>query len=139
MSWLEFILAIVTLGATGGWFVTYRAFKRKSNGEATQAEAEGWKAQQDVYQQTIEDLKQSCAYIKEDRNLLREENQTLRNENNELREKYNSLESQISELRKELARQGRKLETILPFACGLAGCPNRTRVEIQDPINIEEA
>lgn len=148
MGWMEFILAVATLVFGTGWLWTYRAHKRKANGEATVVEADGWKAQQDVYQQTIEDLKQSCEYIKNDRNLLREENATLRAENEEWRNKYRELEEQFAEFKKqqvdemntvraELARQGRKLEGVLPFTCGLAGCGKRTRVEIQDQ-SIEE-
>jgi len=134
MGWSDLILSLLTILAGGGWFLTYRAYKRKNEGEAAQAEAEGWKAQQDVYQQTIEDLKQSCAYIRDDRNLLREENKKLRDENNQLRDKYNELERQIIDLRKELARQERKLESVIPFVCGLAGCANRTHVEFQESI-----
>lgn len=129
MTILEIILQIIvptlTVVASGGWFITYRAYKRK-------ADAESWQTVQDVYEETIEDLKQSCDYIRNDRNLLREENTKLREENNMLRDKYNVLEQQIIELRKELARQGRKLENALPFACGVAGCPNRTRVKFQN-------
>lgn len=143
---LQFVLPIATIIAGGGWFVTYKAYKRKNEGEATQAEAEGWKAQQDVYQQTIEDLKESCAYIKEDRNLLREENRKLRDENDQLRDKYKELEQQIlalrkehedeiGELRKEMARMGRRLEVVLPFSCAVVNCSNRKRVEIQDQQN----
>ncbi len=135
MGTLEFILAIVTLATSGGWFITYRAYKRKNEAEATQAEADGWKAQQDVYQQTIKDLEESCEYIRNDRNLLREENKQLHEENNLLRVKYNELEEQIIDLRKELARQGRKLEALLPFTCGVAGCTNRTRVDVQEQIS----
>ena len=78
MEWLEFILAIVTLIAGGGWFVTYKAYKKGQMGEATEKEAEGWLKQQELYQRTIDDLKESCEYIKQDRNLLREENDRLR-------------------------------------------------------------
>ena len=148
MGWMDFILAAATTIMGGGWIFTYRAYKRKNDGEAAQAEADGWKSQQDVYQQTIEDLKASCAYIKEDRNLLREENKQLLGENKQLREKYNDLERQIldmkseyqiqmCELRKEIAKQGRKIEGLLPFTCGLAGCPNRSRVEIVEKLPTE--
>lgn len=132
MGWLEFILALITLVSTGGWFVAYRAYKRKANGEATQSEADGWKAMQDVYQQTIKDLNTYCEDIREDRNLLRNENEELRKENTRLREKYIELENQIIELKRELARQGRRLESIIPFACGVVGCQNRKQVQIQD-------
>ena len=149
MGWMEFLLALATLILGTGWLFTYRAYKRKANGEATQVEADGWKAQQDVYQQTIEDLKESCEYIKQDRNLLREENTALRAETEEWRSKYRELEEQFAEFKKqqinemntmraELAKMGRKLEGVLPFTCGLAGCARRTRVEIQDQTTVEE-
>lgn len=146
---LNYLLSFASLILGTGWLFTYRASKRKANGEATQAEADGWKAQQDVYQQTIEDLKESCEYIKQDRNLLREENTALRVETEEWRNKYRELEEQFVEFKKqqinemntmraELAKMGRKLEGVLPFTCGLAGCAKRTRVEIQDQTNVEE-
>ena len=109
---LEIVLPIITIVAGGGWFVTYKAYKRGANGEATQKEAEGWKSMQDVYQQTISDLKESCEYIKQDRNLLREENRKLREENNVLRDKINELEKLIFDLRKEVARQGRQIDSL---------------------------
>lgn len=132
MTWIDVVLPIVTLIAGGGWFVTYRAYKKKQFGEATQAEADGWKAMQDVYQQTIDDLNRYCNNIREDRNMLHEENIKLREENRLLHERYNDLEQQIIELRKELARQGRRLETLLPFTCGKAGCAKRTKVDVQE-------
>ena len=132
------IIPIVTIVAGGGWFLTYKAYKKKAIGEADQSVAEGWKAQQDVYQQTIEDLKVSCEYIKADRDLLREENKTLRRENNELREKFNELEMQILELKKELGKQERKIEQMSPFTCALAGCGNRTMVQFQEQNETKE-
>lgn len=109
---LEIVLPIITLVAGGGWFVTYKAYKRGANGEATQKEAEGWKAMQDVYQQTISDLKESCEYIRNDRDLLRKENEKLREENNLLRDKIIELEKQITDLRRDIARQGRQIESL---------------------------
>lgn len=151
MDWFNVLLSILGIIFGGGvtWLFTVNSMKKKADGEATQSQAEGWKAQQDVYQQTIEDLKQSCEYIKNDRNLLREENATLRAANEEWRNKYRELEEQFVEFKKqqvdemnkmraELARQGRKLEGVLPFTCGLAGCAKRTRVEIQDQTTTEE-
>lgn len=109
---LEIVVPVLTLVAGGGWFVTYKAYKKGQMGEATQKEAEGWFKQQEVYQRTIDDLKESCEYIKQDRNLLREENDQLRKENNELREKINTMDNQIFELKKEIARLGRRVESL---------------------------
>ena len=112
--------------------MTYKAYKRKQDGEAAQSEAEGWKSIQDVYQQTIEDLKQYAEDIRSDRNHLKEDRDNLRKENNEIRAKYLLMEDQILSLRKDLARMGRRLEILLPFTCGVAGCVKRKKVDIQE-------
>lgn len=112
MELYSVISTVLTLFMGGGWFINYRANKRKAGGEATQAEADGWKAQQDVYQQTIADLKESCEYIRNDRDLLRKENEKLRNENIALRDKINEMEDKIFDLSREVARQGRKIESL---------------------------
>lgn len=112
--------------------MTYKAYKRKQMGEATQSEAEGWKSIQDVYQQTIEDLKEFAEDLRSDRNHLKEDRDNLRKENNEIREKYLLMEDQILSLRKDLARMGRRLEILIPFTCGVAGCVKRKKVGIQE-------
>lgn len=105
MGWMEFVLALLTLVFGGGWFVYYRANKMKAYGEA-------WESQQRVYQNTIADLEKSCEFIRNDRDLLRKENAELRKENLELRNKINNLENTILEIRKEMARQGRRIESL---------------------------
>lgn len=112
--------------------MTYKAYKRKQMGEAAQSEAEGWKSIQDVYQQTVEDLKHYAADIRSDRNHLKEDRDNLRRENNEMRAKYLLMEDQILTLRKDLARVGRRLENLLPFTCGVTGCVMRKKVNIQE-------
>lgn len=113
MDWTNIILSALTLIAGGGWFVNYKAKK-------TQAEAEGWKAMQDLYQQTIEDFK----VYSED---MRKERTVLKQENNDMREKYKKLDDEILLLKKQLSRQGRKLEALSPFLCSVIGCRNRKR------------
>ena len=138
MGWIETILSLLTLLAGGGWFVTYRAYKRDAEGRATQSEAEGWAKMQEVYQKHIEDISEITDKVREERDMEIERNEKLRHEYEEMRTKYNELEDQILDLRKELARQGRKLEVILPFTCGVAGCPNRTRVELQEQDDVKQ-
>lgn len=134
-DWAGLILGVLGLifGGAAAWLFTFKAMRRKADGESQQVVADSWKSVQDVYQQTIDDLNKYCEDMRKDRNLLREENGKLREENVRLRDKYNELEEQIMQLRKELARQGRKLESVLPFTCGLAGCQNRTKVDFHDP------
>jgi uncharacterized protein YPO0396 len=120
MGWMEFVLGLLTLILGTGWLFTYGAYRRKANGEAAQSEADGWKAMQDLYQQTIEDFK----VYSED---MRKERTALKNENNDMREKYKKLDDEILLLKKQLSRQGRKLEALSPFLCSVIGCRNRKR------------
>ena len=113
------ITTIVTLITGGGWFIYYRANKRKANGEATQSEAEGWKKQQEVYESTIESQRTWYNRLKDDFNAvvdensrLRKENEELRKENQLLRARINELESQFNDMRRDLARQGRRIEAL---------------------------
>lgn len=112
MGWMEFVLGIATLVLGTGWLFTYRAYKRKNEAEASQAEAEGWAKQQHVYQTTIADLEKSCDFIRADRNLLREENAALHRENVALRGKINDMENTIFELKKEVSRLGRRVDAM---------------------------
>lgn len=108
----EIISTALTLFFGGGWFINYRANKKKANGEATQSEAEGWAKQQQVYQTTIEDQQKFYEHLKADFNVVVEENSKLRQENNELREKINDMETQMFELKKEISRLGRRVEAL---------------------------
>ena len=82
MEWYSVLTTIISLIAGGGWFIYYRANKRKANGEATQSEAEGWRKQQEVYESTIESQQNWYNKLKEDFNVVIEENSRLRRENN---------------------------------------------------------
>jgi len=117
------INTIITILLGGGWFLHWRASRRKANGEASQAEAEGWKAMQDLYQQTIEDFK----VYSED---MRTERGVLKKENNEMRERYNKLDDEIIQLKRRLSRQGRKIDALSPFLCSVVGCTKRKKVNV---------
>lgn len=112
MEWYSVLTTIISLIAGGGWFIYYRANKRKANGEAAQSEAEGWRKQQEVYESTIESQQNWYNKLKEDFNVVIDENSRLRRENNELRAKITEMENVIFELRKEQARQGRRLDAL---------------------------
>ena len=112
MELYSIISTTLTLFFGGGWFVYYKANKRIKEGEATQAEAEGWATQQHVYQTTIEDQQRFYEHLKADFNVVVEENSKLRQENNELRQKVNDLETLIFDLKKEVSRLGRRVEAL---------------------------
>ena len=113
MDIYSIINTIVTIFLGGGWFIYYKANKKKANGEATTAEANGWEAQQHVYQHTIEDLEKSCDFIRQDRDLLRKENEELRKENRELRKEVGDLRSQQEDMKRDIARMGRRIEALV--------------------------
>lgn len=123
MEIYSIINTFVTVFLGGGWFIYYRANKQKAQGEATQAEAEGWKGMQELYQKTIADFDGYC----ED---MRKERSVLKTENNEMREKYKKMDDEILGLKRQISRQGRKIEALSPFLCNVVGCLNRKRVNI---------
>lgn len=134
---LNWILGLLTLVASGGWFINYKANKRKSDAEATQQEANGWKAMQEVYEKHFEDMKAITDSVRSDRDHLREDKELLRKENLDWKDRYDKMEDQIRELKREVARLGRKLGIVLPFSCEVAGCPNRRRVNVQEQTDIQ--
>lgn len=125
MEYLNVILSVLTLICGGGWFINWRAARRKSDGEATVAEADGWKAQQDVYQQTIADMEKF-------NDMYRKYNTTLIEENSELRKNYAELVKVQDSQQREIARLGRRIDGITPFLCGFVGCQNRVRVDLKE-------
>lgn len=128
MDIYSIINTIVTVFLGGGWFIYYRANKQKAQGEATQAEAEGWKGMQELYQKTIADFDGYC----ED---MRKERSVLKTENNEMREKYKKMDDEILVLKRQISRQGRKIEALSPFLCGVAGCMHRKKVSLMENID----
>ena len=123
MGWMEFVLGLLTLILGTGWLFTYRAYRRKADGEATQAETEGWKGMQELYQKTIADFDGYCEDMRKERSILK-------TENNEMREKYKQMDDEILSLKRQISRQGRKIEALSPFLCNVVGCLNRRRVSI---------
>lgn len=134
IDWGTVIVSALTLllGGGIGWIFTIRQMRRKADGEAQQVIADSWKSVQDVYQQTIADLNGYCEDIRKDRNHLREERDQHRDENEKMRQKYLEMEDQIIKLKNAIARQGRKIEALSPFLCGVVGCMKRSKVEIRE-------
>lgn len=123
MEIYSIINTVITIFLGGGWFIYYRANKRKANGEAQQSEAEGWKAMQDLYQQTIADFKE----YSED---MRTERMVLKKENADMYDKYKKLDEELSQLRRLVSRQGRKIDAMSPMLCSVMNCSRRQKVNI---------
>jgi chromosome segregation ATPase len=129
------IISIVGLllggGSLGGFF-TWRYARRVKAAEAEQSEASAAKEVQDVYQQLISDVKtdrdEQKAYIQE----LKDDRRHLREERDDLRNRIDRTEETVRNLQREVARNGRVVESLRPFMCGLLGCKDRQPVTISD-------
>lgn len=128
MNW---ILGVLTIVAGGGWFVNWKANKKKTEAEAMNVEAEGWAKQQGVYQETIADMERF-------NDMYRKYNTTLIEENNELRKKYTNVVETLDKQQREISRLGRRIDGITPFLCGFVGCQSRVRVDLKDDDNKNE-
>lgn len=135
MEWgeiLNWILGVLTLIAGGGWFVNWKAHKRTEDANA-------FKAMQDTYQQTLEDVNKTLSEVRAERDMTlgevraerdhyKDERNELRKENSEMRVKYNELEDKV-------ARLGRRLDCLSPFLCGVVGCMHRKKVSLMENID----
>lgn len=134
------LLALFTtlLGGGGiGTIITLRwaSVKAKAEAKVTEAEAKSAesaaaKEMQDMYQQLIADVKtdrnEQKAYISE----LKEDRRHLREERDELRGRMEQTDQRVRDLQEQVARNGRMVEGMRPFMCGVLDCPKRTAVNM---------
>ena len=92
--------------------------------EAKKAEAEAMKEKQDYYQQMAADLAKDRDYYKQDRD--------------EHRNRLDDMDRKMRELQAQVARNGRKVDAMVPFMCGDLACKLRRRVVISDDGEIED-
>ena len=135
ISMIEIALSILT--AIGGWeairyVLNRKAERRKSEAEAGSAETATTKEVQDVYQQLISDVKadrdEQRQYISE----LNNDRRQLREERDELRERIDRTDETVRQLQREVARNGRMVEAMRPFLCGLMSCKHRQPMTISE-------
>lgn len=110
MEWISMIITALASGGLAGFGSLWYA-KRKSKAEATQAESEAAKSWQDVYQELIQDLRDS--------------NEEQKEQNHVLRDKIHSLEDRISKLKEEVEQNARKLAWLIPLTCCVKDCKDR--------------
>lgn len=136
MEVYSIINTMVTIFLGGGWFLHWRASRRKANGEAKQTEAQANKEAQEYYNTTLADVNRTLNEVREERDHYKEDRNTLRNENETMVQKYNELQNKLTDMeieyKKDIARLGRRLDCLSPFLCGVAGCLHRKRVNVMD-------
>lgn len=141
MEVYSIINTLVTIFFGGGWFLHWRASRRKANGEAKQTEAQANKEAQEYYNNTLADVNRTLAEVRSERDHYKDERDEERKENREMRLKYRQLEEKVTQIdleyKKDVARLGRRLDCISPFLCGVAGCMRRTKVSLMEDIDDE--
>ena len=129
----------VTLFLGGGWFLHWRASRRKANGEAKQTEAQANKEAQEYYNTTLADVNKTLAEVRAERDHYRDERNEERKSNHELRQKYIEIEERMNQMdfsyKRDISRLGRRIDVLSPFLCGVAGCMHRKKVSLMENID----
>lgn len=127
MDWLLGLAGII-FGGGVSWLVFFRASKKKAEGEALQVGADAFKSVQDVYQQTVADLKSAyddrMRYIQE----LKDDRRQLLQEREELRDRIDKTDAMVRTLQDEVSKNSRAVEALRPFVCGRLDCAKRVNV-----------
>ena len=133
------INTFVTLFLGGGWFLHWRASRRKANGEAKQTEAQANKEAQEYYNTTLADVNKTLAEVRAERDHYRDERNEERKSNHELRQKYIEIEERMNQMdlsyKRDISRLGRRIDVLSPFLCGVAGCMHRKKVSLMENID----
>lgn len=133
------INTLVTVFLGGGWFLHWRASRRKANGEAKQTEAQANKEAQEYYNTTLADVNRTLNEVRAERDHYKDERNELRKENHEMRTKYIEIEEKMTQMdlnyKRDISRLGRRIDVLSPFLCSVAGCMNRRKVSLIDNVD----
>lgn len=140
MEIYNIINTLVTVFLGGGWFLHWRASRRKANGEAKQTEAQANKEAQEYYNTTLADVNRTLNEVRAERDHYKDERNELRKENHDMRTKYIEIEEKMTKIdlnyKRDISRLGRRIDVLSPFLCGVAGCMHRKKVSLME--NIDE-
>jgi len=149
---LEAIISLIGLfiGGGGGAFFTWRYMRRKAKAEAVTAEVDAAKDMQDLYQQMLADTKSEREDRKAQIEELRAERDHYKDERNELRDRMEKLtrsfmewrleaDNDRSKMKMDIAKLGRKVETMIPFMCGNLTCKDRQRVVLSEDGTVKDS
>lgn len=139
MEIYNIINTLITVFFGGGWFLHWRASRRKANGEAKQTEAQANKEAQEYYNTTLEDVNRTLNEVRAERDHYKDERNELRKENHDMRTKYIEIEERMTKMdlnyKRDISRLGRRIDVLSPFLCGVAGCLHRKKVSLIENID----
>lgn len=139
MEIYNIINTLVTVFFGGGWFLHWRASRRKANGDAKQTEAQANKEAQEYYNTTLADVNRTLNEVRAERDHYKDERNELRKENHDMRTKYIEIEERMTKMdlnyKRDISRLGRRIDILSPFLCGVAGCMHRKKVSLMENID----
>ena len=139
MEIYNIINTLVTVFLGGGWFLHWRASRRKASGEAKQTEAQANKEAQEYYNTTLADVNRTLNEVRAERDHYKDERNELRKENHDMRTKYIEIEERMTKMdlnyKRDISRLGRRIDVLSPFLCGVAGCMHRKKVSLMENID----
>lgn len=139
MEIYNIINTLVTVFFGGGWFLHWRASRRKANGDAKQTEAQANKEAQEYYNTTLADVNRTLNEVRAERDHYKDERNELRKENHDMRTKYIEIEERMTKMdlnyKRDISRLGRRIDILSPFLCGVAGCLHRKKVSLMENID----
>ena len=129
------ITTILTLICSGGWFINWKAKKRKESAEARQSELNATITEQDMYQEMLKDVEDHNERLRRFNTEISDECEQLRkriaeNENKirEQDDKMREQERKFTEQENKIASLEKRLELVTEMMCGKANCMQRTKV-----------
>lgn len=135
MDIYTFITTILTLVCGGGWFVNWRAKRRKESAEARQSELNATITEQDMYQEMLKDVEDHNERLRRFNKEISDECEQLRKRVSENENRLREYDEKISEQERKLRAQGSKIESlehrlelVTEMMCGKSNCQQRTKV-----------
>ena len=129
------ITTILTLICSGGWFINWKAKKRKESTEARQTELNATITEQDMYQQMLQDIEGHNERLRRYNSEISDECEQLRKRVAENENKIREQDEKIKEYDRKLTAQDNKIESlehrlelVTEMMCGKSNCQQRTKV-----------
>ena len=126
---------ILSLICGGGWFINWKAKKRKESAEARQTELNATITEQDMYQQMLQDIESHNERLRRYNSEISDECEQLRRRVAENENKVREQDEKIREYDKKLTAQANKIESlehrlelVTEMMCGKSNCQQRTKV-----------
>lgn len=126
---------ILSLICGGGWFINWKAKKRKESAEARQTELNATITEQDMYQQMLQDIESHNERLRRYNSEISDECEHLRKRVSENENKIREQDDKIREYDRKLAAQDNKIESlehrlelVTEMMCGKSNCQQRTKV-----------